>query len=153
MLDQTIKKTGCSLCPQAATEFELHGLQANVVHQVQVQAIAYWGQKRLKSPKAQLSFTTTSTGKPQSHGWTCVSYAGCLSLGSSSLRPVSSHKASRQSGEWTSRFGVRTGTLGGFENSPCTSPRRYNQAWSLEQYIPSSHSIFYAEYESFFWPA
>lgn len=90
------KQTRCSLCPQAATEFELHGLQPNAVHQVQVQAIAYWGQKRLKSPKAQLSFTTMFTGKPQSHWWTCGSCALFLSSGSSvsgSLaRSVSSDK-------------------------------------------------------------
>ncbi|XP_063056944.1 anosmin-1b [Engraulis encrasicolus] len=52
----------------AATEFELHGLQPNLVHQVQVQAIAYWGQKRLKSPRAQLSFTTTSTASSAAPG-------------------------------------------------------------------------------------
>ncbi|XP_076134932.1 anosmin-1b [Alosa pseudoharengus] len=52
----------------AATEFELPGLQPNVVHQVQVQAIAYWGQKRLKSPKALLSFTTTSTASSTAPG-------------------------------------------------------------------------------------
>ncbi|KAL2090250.1 hypothetical protein ACEWY4_014938 [Coilia grayii] len=52
----------------AATEFELHGLQPNVVHQVQVQAIAYWGQKRLKSPRAQLSFTTASTASSTAPG-------------------------------------------------------------------------------------
>lgn len=52
----------------AATEFELRGLQPNSVHQVQVQAVAYWGQKRLKSPRAQLSFTTESTASASAPG-------------------------------------------------------------------------------------
>lgn len=57
-----------------------------------------------------------------------------------------------QVGEWTSRLRLKQVHLG-FENLPCTSPQEIHQAWSLEQYIPSSHSIFYTECESFFWPA
>ncbi|CAL8389965.1 unnamed protein product, partial [Gadus morhua 'NCC'] len=37
---------------------ELEGLQANSSYTVELQAVTYWGQVRLKSPKASLTFTT-----------------------------------------------------------------------------------------------
>ncbi|KAG9351214.1 hypothetical protein JZ751_025105 [Albula glossodonta] len=43
-------------------EMELGGLLPDTAYLVQVQAVAYWGQKRLKSSKAQLSFTTPPAG-------------------------------------------------------------------------------------------
>uniref|UniRef100_A0AAY4BC44 Uncharacterized protein n=1 Tax=Denticeps clupeoides TaxID=299321 RepID=A0AAY4BC44_9TELE len=46
----------------AMTEIELHTLQPNTGYLVQIQAISYWGQKRLKSAKTQLSITTPATG-------------------------------------------------------------------------------------------
>lgn len=48
------------------TEMELGGLQPDTQYIVNIQAVAFWGQKRLKSNRAQLSFkTAASTGK----GW------------------------------------------------------------------------------------
>ncbi|MBN3311291.1 anosmin-1b [Amia ocellicauda] len=49
-----------------APEVDLEGLQPNTVYLVQVQAIAYWAQKRLKSRKAQLVLTTPPTDSPGS---------------------------------------------------------------------------------------
>ncbi|XP_030647835.1 anosmin-1b [Chanos chanos] len=45
----------------AKTELELHGLQPNTPYLVQIQTISYWGQKRLKSSRAQFSFSTAPT--------------------------------------------------------------------------------------------
>ncbi|XP_056303622.1 anosmin-1b [Danio aesculapii] len=42
------------------TEMELQGLQPNTPYTAQIQAISYWGQNRLKSSRAHVSFTTTS---------------------------------------------------------------------------------------------
>lgn len=43
---------------------ELGGLLSNMQYMVQIQAISFWAQKRYKSSRAQLSFTTAaSTGK------------------------------------------------------------------------------------------
>ncbi|KAA0712516.1 Anosmin-1 [Triplophysa tibetana] len=42
------------------TEMEFQSLQPNTQYRVQIQAISYWGQKRLKSSRAQLSFTTAA---------------------------------------------------------------------------------------------
>ncbi|KAL6469124.1 hypothetical protein MHYP_G00226480, partial [Metynnis hypsauchen] len=51
------------------TEMELGGLQPHTRYTVQIQAISFWGQKRLKSGRAQLSFTTAaSTGSLPGHG-------------------------------------------------------------------------------------
>ncbi|XP_017334319.1 anosmin-1b [Ictalurus punctatus] len=45
------------------TEMELGGLQPDTQYIVNIQAVAFWGQKRLKSNRAQLSFkTAASTG-------------------------------------------------------------------------------------------
>lgn len=45
---------------------ELGGLQPDAHYMVTIQAVAFWGQKRLKSVRAQLSFkTAASTGE----GW------------------------------------------------------------------------------------
>ncbi|KAJ8352629.1 hypothetical protein SKAU_G00241050 [Synaphobranchus kaupii] len=38
---------------------DLEGLQANSCYTVEVQAVTYWGQERLKSAKASLNFSTT----------------------------------------------------------------------------------------------
>ncbi|KAJ8374364.1 hypothetical protein SKAU_G00049440 [Synaphobranchus kaupii] len=43
-------------------ETEMEGLRPGTAYLVQVQAVAYWGQKRLKSSRAQLSFTTVTAG-------------------------------------------------------------------------------------------
>lgn len=40
------------------TEMELGGLQPSTQYLVQIQAVSFWGQKRLKSGRAQLSFMT-----------------------------------------------------------------------------------------------
>lgn len=48
------------MCPQDVTEMELQGLQPNTPYAAQIQAISYWGQNRLKSSRALVSFTTTS---------------------------------------------------------------------------------------------
>ncbi|KAK9974747.1 hypothetical protein ABG768_022824, partial [Culter alburnus] len=42
------------------TEMELHGLQPNTHYTAQIQAISYWGQNRLKSSRAHLSFITAA---------------------------------------------------------------------------------------------
>ena len=42
---------------------DLQGLLPGTSYLIQVQAISYWGQKRLKSGRAQLTFTTKTTGK------------------------------------------------------------------------------------------
>ncbi|XP_041940032.1 anosmin-1 isoform X1 [Alosa sapidissima] len=42
----------------ARTSVELEGLQANSSYTVELQAVTYWGQVRLKSPKASLHFST-----------------------------------------------------------------------------------------------
>uniref|UniRef100_A0A3B3SP29 Anosmin 1b n=1 Tax=Paramormyrops kingsleyae TaxID=1676925 RepID=A0A3B3SP29_9TELE len=58
---------------QTSRETEIKGLHPDTTYVVQVQAIAQWGQKRLKSSKAQLRFTTApATGEvsnelPSSH--------------------------------------------------------------------------------------
>ncbi|KAG7270110.1 hypothetical protein CRUP_037650 [Coryphaenoides rupestris] len=39
---------------------ELEGLQANSSYTVELQAVTYWGQVRLKSPKASLQFLTSA---------------------------------------------------------------------------------------------
>lgn len=44
-------------------EVEIEDLQPNTQYLVQVQSVANWGQKRLKSNKALFFFTTPSTGK------------------------------------------------------------------------------------------
>ncbi|KAK7127243.1 hypothetical protein R3I94_018432 [Phoxinus phoxinus] len=43
------------------TEMELHGLQPSTHYTAQIQAVSYWGQNRLKSSRAHLSFTTASS--------------------------------------------------------------------------------------------
>lgn len=49
---------------QAQCELWLHGLQPAASYLLSVQTVAYWGQKRLKSPKLQIIFTTiTQRGK------------------------------------------------------------------------------------------
>lgn len=39
----------------------LEHLQANCEYSVELQAVAYWGQKPLKSPKAALHFTAAAS--------------------------------------------------------------------------------------------
>lgn len=49
---------------QAQSELRLQGLLPATSYLLSVQTVAYWGQKRLKSHRAQLVFTTIShTGK------------------------------------------------------------------------------------------
>ncbi|RXN24374.1 anosmin-1-like isoform X2 [Labeo rohita] len=42
------------------TEMELQGLQPNTPYTAQIQAVSYWGQNRLKSSRAHLSFITAA---------------------------------------------------------------------------------------------
>ncbi|KPP69802.1 anosmin-1-like, partial [Scleropages formosus] len=56
------KKENSRVTGRAASETELKGLQPNTAYKVQIQAIAYWGQKRLKSAKSQLTFITAPAG-------------------------------------------------------------------------------------------
>ncbi|XP_036378471.1 anosmin-1b isoform X1 [Megalops cyprinoides] len=59
------RKENSRVTEGVVSEIELEGLQPNTAYLVQVQAVAYWGQKRLKSSKSQLTFTTPSTaGSP-----------------------------------------------------------------------------------------
>ncbi|KAI4898279.1 hypothetical protein NFI96_024415, partial [Prochilodus magdalenae] len=50
------------------TEMELGGLQPDTRYTVQIQAVSFWGQKRLKSGRAQLSFTTAAASTASSSG-------------------------------------------------------------------------------------
>ncbi|XP_029104768.1 anosmin-1-like isoform X5 [Scleropages formosus] len=58
------KKENSRVTGRAASETELKGLQPNTAYKVQIQAIAYWGQKRLKSAKSQLTFITAPAAGP-----------------------------------------------------------------------------------------
>lgn len=58
----------CVGVPQTSRETEIRDLHPDTTYVVQVQAIAQWGQKRLKSGKAQLRFTTAPAGK---HCFSC----------------------------------------------------------------------------------
>ncbi|MGH0127243.1 UNVERIFIED_CONTAM: hypothetical protein FKN15_076992 [Acipenser sinensis] len=55
------KRDSSKLTGGNASEILLERLQPNVDYLIQVQAIAYWEQKRLKSVKSQLVLTTTHT--------------------------------------------------------------------------------------------
>ncbi|KAL4608196.1 anosmin-1-like isoform X2 [Arapaima gigas] len=44
--------------PQDVCEMELNDLQPDTAYLVHVQAVTYWGQKRLRSSRSQLTFTT-----------------------------------------------------------------------------------------------
>lgn len=46
---------------QAQTFLDLEGLQQNCSYTVELQAVTYWGQVRLKSAKAHLHFSTSSS--------------------------------------------------------------------------------------------
>uniref|UniRef100_A0A671K1D3 Anosmin-1-like n=1 Tax=Sinocyclocheilus anshuiensis TaxID=1608454 RepID=A0A671K1D3_9TELE len=49
------------------TQMDLQGLQPNTHYTAQIQAVSYWGQNRLKSSRAHLSFITFSNEIPVSH--------------------------------------------------------------------------------------
>lgn len=51
---------------QDVTEVELHSLQPNTHYTAQIQAISYWGQNRLKSSRAHLSFITAAANSKNS---------------------------------------------------------------------------------------
>ncbi|XP_062900908.1 anosmin-1b [Mobula hypostoma] len=55
------KKENWKIINEVENEFEIEDLQPNTQYLVQVQAVANWGQKHLKSSKAMLFFTTPST--------------------------------------------------------------------------------------------
>ena len=58
-------------CVQPQCELSLEDLLPATSYYLSIQTVAYWGQKRLKSPKGHFLFTTnTDTGK------VCI----CLSL-------------------------------------------------------------------------
>ncbi|XP_069830311.1 anosmin-1-like [Dendropsophus ebraccatus] len=48
----------CVLVDGAITEFTLQGLQSDNEYLVRIQAVSYWRERRMKSPKAQFIFTT-----------------------------------------------------------------------------------------------
>nr|XP_023661392.1 anosmin-1-like isoform X1 [Paramormyrops kingsleyae] len=52
----------------AMRELELQGLQPNSAYRAQVQAVAYWGQKRLRSGRSQLTFSTGPAAKSPIEG-------------------------------------------------------------------------------------
>lgn len=52
---------------QAQSWVDLEGLQANSSYTVELQAVTYWGQVRLKSPKASLYFSTTQNSESGKH--------------------------------------------------------------------------------------
>ncbi|XP_031641363.1 anosmin-1b isoform X1 [Oncorhynchus kisutch] len=57
------RKDNARVTQGAVCEMDLQGLLPGTSYLIQVQAISYWGQKRLKSGRAQLTFTTKTTGK------------------------------------------------------------------------------------------
>lgn len=52
---------------QAQSWVDLEGLQQNSSYTVELQAVTYWGQVRLKSSKASLIFSTTQTNESGKH--------------------------------------------------------------------------------------
>ncbi|KAL1022862.1 hypothetical protein UPYG_G00033450 [Umbra pygmaea] len=56
------RKDNSRVTKGAVCEVDLWGLLPGTSYLIQVQAISYWGQKRLKSGRAQLTFTTQTTG-------------------------------------------------------------------------------------------
>ena len=52
---------------QAQSWVDLEGLQQNNSYTVEVQAVTYWGQVRLKSSKASLYFSTTQNNESGKH--------------------------------------------------------------------------------------
>uniref|UniRef100_A0A4W5RGI1 Anosmin 1b n=1 Tax=Hucho hucho TaxID=62062 RepID=A0A4W5RGI1_9TELE len=57
------RKDSARVTQGAVCEMDLQGLLPGTSYLIQVQAISYWGQKRLKSGRAQLTFTTKTTGQ------------------------------------------------------------------------------------------
>ncbi|XP_066503901.1 anosmin-1b isoform X1 [Hoplias malabaricus] len=55
------RKENGRVTDKTLTEMELVGLQPDTRYLVQIQAVSFWGQKRLKSSRVQLSFTTGSS--------------------------------------------------------------------------------------------
>ncbi|KAK6308692.1 hypothetical protein J4Q44_G00201550 [Coregonus suidteri] len=55
------RKDNARVTHGAVCEMDLQGLLPGTSYLIQVQAISYWGQKRLKSSRAQLTFTTQTT--------------------------------------------------------------------------------------------
>lgn len=53
----------CFLLSQAQSWVDLEGLQQNSSYTVELQAVAYWGQVRLKSSKASLQFSTAQNNE------------------------------------------------------------------------------------------
>uniref|UniRef100_A0A8C6UTT2 Anosmin 1b n=1 Tax=Neogobius melanostomus TaxID=47308 RepID=A0A8C6UTT2_9GOBI len=67
----------------AQCELWLQGLQPATSYFLSVQTVAYWGQKRLKSPRAQVGFTTVShTGKQSERNSFIVVYSLRLKVAS-----------------------------------------------------------------------
>ena len=59
------------LLSQAQSWVDLEGLQANSSYTVELQAVTYWGQVRLKSSKASLHFSTTQNNESGKHERFC----------------------------------------------------------------------------------
>lgn len=57
----------CFLLLQAQSWVDLEGLQQNSSYTVELQAVTYWGQVRLKSSKASLHFSTTQNNESGKH--------------------------------------------------------------------------------------
>lgn len=65
---------GCFVFVSQAQSFlDLEGLQQNSSYTVELQAVTYWGQVRLKSAKASLHFSTSQNNESGKH-------CGCFSV-------------------------------------------------------------------------
>ncbi|XP_072330165.1 anosmin-1b isoform X1 [Scyliorhinus torazame] len=64
------KKENWKIIEGGKNEVEIEGLQPNTEYLVQMQAVANWGQKRLKSSKALFFFNTPSTAIQSHHAHT-----------------------------------------------------------------------------------
>uniref|UniRef100_W5M084 Anosmin 1b n=1 Tax=Lepisosteus oculatus TaxID=7918 RepID=W5M084_LEPOC len=120
-----------ALCPastwkvslQVTPEIELEGLQPSTSYLVQVQAIAYWVQKRLKSVRSQFVFTTPAADTARG----CEGFSSSLSASESSK--YYSVVDSTESAIMLPRS--QRGTSG---DVPLLSPLRHSE-------LPSSHTV------------
>ncbi len=73
--------TGFLLLFQARSSVDLEGLQVNSSYSVEVQAVSYWGQIRLKSSKASVQFNTQlhnqTSALKLTHSSICAHFIHC----------------------------------------------------------------------------
>ncbi|XP_061096293.1 anosmin-1b isoform X1 [Conger conger] len=86
------RKENSRVTEEVARETVLEQLRPGTAYLVQVQAVAYWGQKRLKSSRAQLSFTTPTAGTTATAGSPGLSNPGAVTEEVSNELP-SSHSS------------------------------------------------------------